>query len=214
MKPAQAVVPINHLEMKKYKITEIFYSIQGEGYNAGTAAIFIRFAHCNLNCHFCDTDFRQNFQLTADGINYAIKELVKDKIPLLIILTGGEPMLQADKELLTSLKSLASWVKICIETNGTIIPEQEVLDNLDWITVSPKDTWEDKKWKLRAGDELKLVYDDQDLNKYYEDTEFMNYYLQPMDLDGIQNLGKTVRAVLDNPMWHVSMQQQKIWNIR
>ena len=123
-------------------------------------------------------------------------------------------MLQVDKELLTSLQTLQSFVKLCIETNGTIIPEQEVFDLLDFITVSPKDTWEDKEWILKAGDELKLVYDNQDLYKYYSETEFPHYYLQPMDMGGFTNQGEVIEAVLKYPYWRISTQQQKSWNVQ
>lgn len=123
--------------MKTYKINEIFYSIQGEGHWAGSPAVFVRFAGCNLNCSWCDTDHSPQRELTAEEIESEIQDAMPDVSVdslehIVVVLTGGEPLLQVDTELLDALFPL----DIHLETNGTIpLPSTEYFS---WITVSPK----------------------------------------------------------------------------
>lgn len=183
-----------------YRINEIFYSIQGEGYWTGMPAIFIRFAGCNLKCPWCDTDHAHYEFMYIEQI---LKEL--EKYPCKnIILTGGEPALQVDKSLLLQL---TVKYKIHIETNGTV--------NLDllspfihWITVSPKEPYE--LLAQKRGHELKVVYEGQDLRKY-DNLNFLSRYLQPLSNENIQ---ETIEKVKEDPRWSLSLQTHKWTNIR
>jgi len=191
--------------MKKYKINEIFYSIQGEGFHAGRAAVFIRFSGCNLNCDFCDTNFESFAEMTLEEI------IVKaEKYPFkFIVLTGGEPMLQVDRKLLMELRNRE--FEIAIETNGTIKIPDSLSWMINWITVSPKEF----PTKQDSGSEIKIVFDY--FNQYlseYEKMDFEHFYLQPMDgKDIVKNRKLTAQAVMTNPKWKVSIQMHKILGI-
>jgi len=189
--------------MKKYKINEIFQSIQGEGRFTGHSAIFIRFAGCNLNCSFCDTEFETYKEYNAADILAKINMFNSD----IIVLTGGEPALQVDAELLQVLR-LREKIKIHIETNGTI----NLSPWFNWVTVSPKN----KTFKQISGGELKLLYDGtQDLDFYYINTTFREYYLQPlMDENYEKNLQATIKAIKNHSEWHLSLQIHKLINIK
>ena len=180
------------------KINEIFYSIQGEGYWTGTPAVFIRFAGCNLNCSFCDTDFSYKLDLTMAEILLMLGEYPTNHI----VLTGGEPALQIDNEFVGALRNKGYYIQI--ETNGT----QELPNNLNWITISPKENWE-----IKIGNELKVIYQGQILEQY-EDTDFDFYYLQPCEIEGKMNIEETIKIVKNNPKWKLSIQTQKLLKIR
>lgn len=179
-----------------YKINEIFHSIQGEGRYTGYPMIFIRFSGCNLKCDFCDTDFH-NYKL------YSITD-IKEKIYKYdcnrICFTGGEPTLQLNRELIDELKHLGYILHI--ETNGT----RDIPDGIDWITISPKENW-----KIKKGDELKVVYYGQDLDQF-DNVDFKYKYLQPMDGKG-NFLPSTIDKCKKSD-WLLSIQTQKIMNIR
>lgn len=177
------------------KINEIFYSIQGEGFWTGTPAIFIRFAGCNLDCIFCDTDHSCKYTISVRRLVEKIKQYKCKHI----VLTGGEPALQINNEFIRLLIGEGYYVQI--ETNGT----RELPNNLDWITISPKADWE-----VKTGDELKVVYQGQDLGKY-ENADFKYYYLQP---ESEVNITETIEAVKENPKWKLSIQTQKLLKIR
>ena len=208
---------------KTYKIKEIFYSIQGEGFHSGTPALFIRFTGCNLwsgkeedkhkaICRFCDTDF-----LGTDGTNggiYSSDELIETISQLssvsqckFIILTGGEPLLQLDEELISAFKT--SGYYLALETNGTI----KALAGLDWITVSPK---AGTILQQTSGNELKLVYPQKGLTpSEFEDYKFEHFYLQAKDDKNLQNnIKSTLKYCLDHPKWKLSLQLHKILNIQ
>ncbi len=194
--------------MKKYKINEIFYSLQGEGYFTGVPAIFIRFSGCNLKCPFCDTNHLTYKEMTAEDV---AKEI--SKYPAYnIVLTGGEPTLFADKDFIDTIKGNHY---ITIETNGT----HEVPQGVDWITLSPKfDVCGDMaKVTIPLCDELKVVYNGQDLSKYDEIQTNLRF-LQPMDCgDSEKNkyiIKQTIQACLENPKWRLSLQTHKILDIR
>lgn len=211
--------------MKKYAFKEIYYTLQGEGLHAGRAAIFARFSGCNLwsglekdrefaICQFCDTDF-----WGVDGENggkYNSAELI-DIIRLLwphhdvrtfIVFTGGEPALQLDQALVDTLHQ--NNIEIAIETNGTL----ELPKGIDWITVSPKSGTE---LKLKAGNELKLVYpQDGQKPEDFQNYNFDNWYLQPMDSEGLQekNTALCIDYCLRHPQWKLSVQTHKILGLK
>ena len=208
----------------KYRIKEIFFTQQGEGRNTGKDFIFVRFSGCNLwsgqekhrasaICKFCDTDF-----YGTDGINggkYQAKELIK-KIKSLwisadsqirVVLTGGEPLLQVDKGLISALKK--ENIYIAVETNGTL----EAPDGIDWICMSPKANTE---IKLRKGSEVKVVYPQKNLNPdNFNVLDFKNFYIQPMDSENYEdNVSQSVKFCMQNPNWKLSLQTHKILGIR
>jgi len=191
-----------------YNIVEIFHSVQGEGARAGIPHIFIRFGNCNLRCEWCDTDFLNYEEMTAEKI---IKEV--EKFPCKnVILTGGEPMLN-DLWPLRRLFNQRGY-HISIETNGTI-PIDEGL--IDWICVSPKDQlYPNTKIKQKTGNELKCVYVGQDLSLYDDLVSgFDNLFLQPCYIESEsvewngRNFAQTESLVKMNPTWRLSLQTHK-----
>lgn len=187
-----------------YNITEIFYSLQGEGRNTGMAAWFIRFAGCNLSCSFCDTDYSPKLNLGESHIIDLIsmeKENCKN-----VILTGGEPSLQNLKPILLELKKQGFYV--AIETNGTndlLRYRREGL--LDWVTVSPK------VLPIKVDciiDEIKVVWPSPIL-KQCEAIEARYHYLQPCDDKNKEsNTKEVIDIVKQNSIWRLSLQTQKI----
>ena len=196
--------------MKKYKVNEIFYSLQGEGYFVGTPAVFVRFSGCNLRCPFCDTQHAKHTEMTISEI---VAEI--DRYPAeTVILTGGEPSLVVDKEMVEAIKAGHRFV--AIETNGT----HQLPDNIDWITLSPKfdvEGQEDAKVVISLCDELKVVYRGQDLSQYDGIATNLRF-LQPIDTgnDAMNRsiCAATVRACLENPKWRLSLQIHKLLNIK
>ena len=151
--------------MKIYKVNEIFYSLQGEGANAGTPAVFVRFAGCNLRCPFCDTDFDSYTEMSADEIADEVGQYPAD----FVVLTGGEPSLQVDENLVAVLRSRD--LVIAIETNGT----HPLPYDIDWVTLSPK---EGSQIVLTEADEVKVVYVGQDVEPYLN-IPADHHFLQP-----------------------------------
>ena len=196
--------------MKKYKVNEIFYSLQGEGYFVGTPAVFVRFSGCNLRCPFCDTQHAKHTEMTISEI---VAEI--DRYPAeTVILTGGEPSLVVDKEMVEAIKAGHRFV--AIETNGT----HQLPDNIDWITLSPKfdvEGQEDAKVVIPLCDELKVVFRGQDLSQYDGIATNLRF-LQPIDTgnDAMNRsiCAATVRACLENPKWRLSLQIHKFLNIK
>lgn len=200
--------------MKRYSINEIFLSIQGEGANAGKTAVFVRFSGCNLHCPFCDTKHEARYLFTADEIVDAITRLWKDQtIDPFVVLTGGEPTLQVDADLICKLHR--SHAYIAIETNGTL----PVPCTIDFITVSPKaDFVKQTTWPTDA-DELKLVFDGTtNPNVWFTRIKAKHYFLQPCDTGNEKKNSeiteKLFNFVLLNPVWKISLQMQKILNVR
>lgn len=180
------------------KVNEIFYSIQGEGSFTGTPAVFIRFSGCNLKCPFCDTQHQSGQMMTNEQI---LSEVGKYPSKV-VVLTGGEPGLQIDDALLIGLSNMHKY--ICIETNGTVeLPEV----GLNWITCSPK---EGSEIVIDGIDELKVVYTGQDMTQY-DKYKAMEYYLQPCSC---QNTEEIIEYIKANPKWKLSLQTQKILNVR
>jgi 7-carboxy-7-deazaguanine synthase len=209
-----------------YSVKEIFYTLQGEGARAGRAAVFLRFAGCNLwtglerdrhtaVCQFCDTDF-----IGTDGTcggkfadAASLARAVFAQWPdhtqgrPYVVCTGGEPLLQLDKPLIAALHS--QGFEIAIETNGTLLPPP----GIDWICVSPKANAEQK---LKRGDELKLVYPQAGAEpERYAGQDFRNFFLQPMDNAARDTNTEAVTAYcLAHPQWRLSLQTHKLMGIR
>ena len=208
-----------------YAVKEIFLTLQGEGAHAGRAAVFCRFAGCNLwsgreqdrasaICQFCDTDF-----VGTDGTlggRYASAGELADTISAqwtgkdanrYVVLTGGEPMLQLDSPLVDALH--ARGFAIGVETNGTILPPE----GLDWICVSPKGGAD---LIVRQGHELKLVYpQEKAMPEEFAGLSFERFSLQPMDgPDVIENTARAVEYCLKHPQWRLSLQTHKTLGIR
>lgn len=195
------------------RINEIFYSLQGEGRWAGTPAIFIRFSGCNLKCDFCDT----NHLLYKEYSTEEILREIKDYAPNHIVLTGGEPTLQITPKFLTALKERGYYIHL--ETNGTKELSQSLYTKLDWITCSPKF---DKIPAMARFEELKVVFDKDHIEplKEYEQIRYPleSFYLQPCDRKDEQwnqeNIIACVEYIKQHPIWKLSLQTQKILNIR
>lgn len=193
------------------KVNEIFYSLQGEGYYAGTAATFVRLSGCNLQCPFCDTTHQQGTEMTDEEIAAAVKPFPAR----LVVITGGEPSLQLTKSLVDALHSLDKYV--AVETNGT----HPIPSNVDWITLSPKDLYVGKKAKVALSivDEIKVIFDGEHQPSTYPNIMCTHaYFLQPCDTgDPVRNekiIGETIRYIKENPQWKLSLQIHKILNIR
>ncbi|MDG2523387.1 7-carboxy-7-deazaguanine synthase [Caulobacter segnis] len=203
-----------------YSVKEIFLTLQGEGGQAGKAAVFCRFSGCNLwtgreqdrakaVCTFCDTDF-----VGTDGEGggkFATPDALADAVAAawtggaddrLVVITGGEPMLQLDAPLIDALHSRGFM--IAVETNGTL-PAPE---GIDWICVSPK---ADAPVVQTRGQELKLVYPQALADPArFEHMDFERFYLQPMDgPDQLENTQKAVAYCLSHPKWRLSVQTHK-----
>lgn len=209
-----------------YTVKEIFYTLQGEGTHTGRPAVFCRFAGCNLwtgreedrataICKFCDTDF---VGVGSDGGKFrsatALADAIASRWPSLnghgqrfVVFTGGEPLLQLDTTVVSALHERG--FEVAIETNGTLEPPEGV----DWICVSPK---AGSRTVLRRGDELKLVYPQDDAQPdTYEDGDFKQFYLQPMDGPDIErNTQLALEYCLAHPQWKLSLQTHKMVGIR
>lgn len=208
-----------------YAVKEIFYTLQGEGRNSGRAAVFCRFAGCNLwtgreadrasaICAFCDTDFVGTNGggggrfASARDLASAVEQTWRGGVvsQRLVILTGGEPLLQVDEELITTLHE-ASF-EVAVETNGTIQPPA----GIDWLCVSPK---AGAPLVVTAGDELKLVYPQIGAEPtQFENLAFKHLLLQPMDdAEREANTAAAVAYCLANPSWRLTLQTHKFLGI-
>lgn len=207
-----------------FSVKEIFYTLQGEGQQAGRPAVFCRFSGCNLwtgreqdraaaVCSFCDTDFvGTDGTLGGKYSSDALADLINAQWPVqqthkLVVCTGGEPLLQLDAPLIAALH--ARQFEIAVETNGTILAPT----GIDWICVSPKSnaavvqTW---------GHELKLVYPQAEAPpERFEGLDFKYFLLQPMDgLHRAENTRAAIDYCLQNPRWQLSLQTHKILGLR
>ena len=211
-----------------YTLREIFFTLQGEGFHTGRAAVFARFSGCNLwtgreedrataTCRFCDTEF---VGVGADGGKFSTAREFADAVAShwprstsgaagerFVVCTGGEPLLQLDAEAVDALH--AHGFTVAVETNGTQVPPR----GIDWITVSPKIG---APLVLTRGDELKLVYPQEGgAPAQFEQMDFTHFFLQPMD--GANRSGTTAAAVafcLEHPQWRLSVQTHKPLGIR
>lgn len=205
---------------KTYRINEIFYSIQGEGVRAGTANVFVRFSGCNLKCSAddpesgfdCDTEFVSGIDLTGEQLLRQIAAAgFNDQGAncYSLILTGGEPTLQIDTDLIVLLRD--SGYYIAIETNGT----KELPGAVDWICVSPKSA--EHTIRIKYAHELKYVrHVGQGIPK--PSIEAANYLISPaFEADGSvrpETLRHCIDLVKHNPDWRLSVQQHKLWRVR
>ncbi|MEA3047216.1 MAG: 7-carboxy-7-deazaguanine synthase [Sphingomonadales bacterium] len=202
-----------------YAVKEIFLTLQGEGMQAGRRADFLRFAGCNLwsgreqdraeaACRFCDTDFvgldgDNGGRYEADALAAKVAELWAAGVRPLVVVTGGEPMLQLDAPLLDALH--ARGFEVAVETNGTLPAPA----GIDWICVSPKAGTEIVQ---RSGDELKLVWPQPGLDpETLAAWDFRHLLIQPMDCaDKDQALAAAIDFVMRNPRWKLSLQTHKL----
>ena len=195
-----------------WKVNEIFYSLQGEGYHTGTASVFIRLSGCNLHCDFCDTQHETGTMMSLPEI---VEQVMRYPDAPLIVLTGGEPSLWIDDDFVKGLKAMTGK-RIAIETNGT----HPLPHGIDWVTLSPKSgigNSGDSPVVLTRCDELKVVYLGQNLAQY-DNIEATHRFLQPCWTDDRQkrhiNLQATVQAVLEHPQWRLSLQIHRLLGIK
>jgi 7-carboxy-7-deazaguanine synthase (Cx14CxxC type) len=204
-----------------YAVKECFLTLQGEGMQSGSRAVFLRFAGCNLwsgreqdrataECRFCDTDF-----VGTDGEGggkFASADALANQVELLwgegraerlVVITGGEPMLQLDADLINALHKRG--FRVAMESNGTL----PAVDGLDWLCVSPKAGTDVVQ---RAGDELKLVWPQQGINPAeLENWDFDHFLVQPMDCEQRQEaLEAAIKLAMDRPKWRLTLQSHKV----
>ena len=204
-----------------YTVKECFLTLQGEGVQSGSRAVFLRFAGCNLwsgresdrataQCTFCDTDFvgtdgegGGKFASSDDLADHVERLWGKGSENRLVVITGGEPMLQLDPALVEALHDRG--FKVAAETNGTL----EATPGLDWICVSPK---AGTKVVQRSGDELKLVWPQDGIDPTeLERWSFDHFLVQPMDCEKRQAaIDAAVRLAMDRPKWRLTIQAHKL----
>ncbi len=209
-----------------YTVKEIFYTLQGEGANAGKAAVFCRFSGCNLwtgreedrsraVCQFCDTDF---VGVGPDGGKFATPGQLAESISnawrgeeypgsKLVVCTGGEPLLQIDEPFVDAVH--AAGFTMAVETNGT----RQAPRGIDWICVSPK---AGAPLVQRSGEELKLVFPQPDaMPELFEDLDFEHFFIQPMDGPVVEeNTRLAIEYCMAHPKWRTSLQTHKQLGIR
>jgi 7-carboxy-7-deazaguanine synthase len=197
-----------------YAVKEIFKTLQGEGAHAGRPAVFCRFSGCNLACTFCDTDYTGidgtdgGRYETANRLIAAIERVWQGPLARrFVVLTGGEPLLQVDTVLVDLLHERG--FEVAVETNGTL----DVPQGIDWICVSPKSR---DGLRLRAGNELKLVYPQAEVPpEAFADFAFDRFSLQPMDGPALsENTARAIAYCLAHPQWQLSLQTHKYLGIR
>lgn len=206
-----------------YKVKEIYYTIQGEGFHSGRPAVFCRFSGCNLwsgreedrskaICQFCDTNFwgtdgENGGKYSKEELAAKIKGLLPENTPKpFVVLTGGEPALQVDEDLIEALKN--QDLEIAIETNGTkLLPK-----GIDWICMSPKAGTD---IVLLKGDEIKIIIPQIGIDpKDFESLDYDHKYVQAMESDTWDdNIKHAVQYTLDNPQWKLSVQTHKYLGI-
>ncbi len=208
-----------------YAVKEMFLTLQGEGVQAGSRAVFLRFAGCNLwsgreqdraeaQCRFCDTDFvgtdgdgGGKFG-DADSLAGQVARLWGEaRERRLVVITGGEPMLQLDAALIDALH--ASDFRVAVESNGTL----PAISGVDWLCISPKAGTEVVQ---RRGDELKLVWPQAGIDPVeLESWGFRHFLVQPMDCaDGKAAMEAAVALCMERPKWRLSLQSHKVLGLR
>jgi organic radical activating enzyme len=223
--------------MKTFRVNDIFYSLQGEGRNTGRAAVFVRFAGCNLRCPFCDTEFDTFREMTAEEIVAAISQFPAR----FVVLTGGEPTLQVDEAFVDLLHQ--HGYEVAMESNGT----RPAPNNLDWLAVSPKEsprgTMNEEGGTMnedggtRLPDELKVVFDENtDPETYLLPPSLQSkaaepsasfllprenpplLYLQPCDTGDAERNARIINRCVDyikaHPQWRLSLQTHKLIDIK
>ncbi len=194
--------------MSKLRVNEIFYSLQGEGARKGSANIFVRLAHCNLECGFCDTEFESFRELAVEELLVECSHFPCKNI----VFTGGEPLLQLSGKIVSTFKRAGYY--LAVETNGTITPPK----GLDWITASPKVAEHvlAQKFKRVHVNELKYVRNkSQGIPRTTVKAD--HYYLSPEfdgDYPNKENVEHCIELVKANPKWKLSLQEHKFLKIR
>ncbi len=208
-----------------YAVKECFLTLQGEGVQAGSRAVFLRFAGCNLwsgreqdrasaQCNFCDTDF-----VGTDGVGggkFADAEGLANEVAALwgeggearlVVITGGEPMLQLDAALIDALH--ANQFRIAVESNGTL----RAVSGIDWLCISPKAGTEVVQ---RSGDELKLVWPQTGIDPAeIEQWDFEHFLVQPMDCaDAAAAVDAAIALAMERPRWRLTLQAHKLVGLR
>ena len=200
---------------RTYQVVEVFYSLQGEGMRAGTANVFVRFTGCNLTCKLeshgfdCDSTFTGGIKYTAErlvtAMNTAWPRPLAGKA---VVLTGGEPLLQVDDDLLALLRA-DQWF-IAVETNGTVEPPA----GIDWLTTSPKVA--EHALRVRTAEEVKyVIHNGMALPRVHIKTahKLVSPAWGPDALDR-STLAWCIEQVKQHPDWRLSMQQHKLWGVR
>jgi 7-carboxy-7-deazaguanine synthase len=204
-----------------YAVKECFLTLQGEGVQSGSRAVFLRFAGCNLwsgreqdraagQCNFCDTDFvgtdgegGGKFADSAQLADHVLATWGEGEDRRLVVITGGEPMLQLDRSLVDALHDRG--FRVAVESNGTL----PAVDGIDWLCISPKAGTDVVQ---RSGDELKLVWPQAGVEPAkLEDWDFRNFLIQPMDCEDRKDaLDAAIRLVMARPRWRLSLQTHKL----
>ena len=202
--------------MRTFRVNDIFFSLQGEGRNTGRAAVFIRFAGCNLRCPFCDTEFDTYTEMTDEDIVKQVSSLIPHRHSL-IILTGGEPTLQVDEAFVDLLHQ--HGFEVAMESNGT----RPAPRNLDWLTVSPKENGDARvRWYegTRIPDEIKVVFTgSQSVPPLPLEGAGgrLLLYLQPCDTGDVRRNAEITSACVEyiksHPEWRLSLQTHKLIGI-
>lgn len=196
----------------KYKINEIFYSIQGEGRLVGIPCVFVRFAGCNLDCYFCDTNHQDGKYYTKQELEAEVEKITKGDKNIYIVLTGGEPTLQ-----LKETEPLFQDYNTQIETNGT----NSIPSWIDNIAISPKTKINLNNINFEGGVSIyaKLIYEDKKsdyIKKLAHELadKGIEVYIQPLEINGEMNTKETIKFVLDNPRFKLSLQVHKLIGVR
>lgn len=208
-----------------YAVKEAFLTLQGEGVQAGSRAVFLRFAGCNLwsgreqdrataQCNFCDTDFvgtdgpgGGKFS-DAESLAGQVESLWDgDRDRRLVVITGGEPMLQLDEPLIETLH--ARGFKVAVESNGTL----PATPGIDWLCISPKAGTEVVQ---RSGNELKLVWPQEGIDPAeLESWDFDHFLIQPMDCaDVAASYDAAIALVMQRPKWRLTLQAHKVVGLK
>ena len=204
-----------------YAVKECFLTLQGEGVQSGSRAVFLRFAGCNLwsgreqdrasaQCNFCDTDFvgtdgegGGKFADAAQLADHVLATWGEGEDRRLVVITGGEPMLQLDPTLVDALHERG--FRVAVESNGTL----PAVGGIDWLCISPKAGTEVVQ---RSGDELKLVWPQEGVDPAeLEGWDFGNFLIQPMDCEAREEaLDAAIKLVMERPRWRLSLQTHKL----
>ena len=203
-----------------YSVKECFLTLQGEGMQTGRRAVFLRFAGCNLwsgreqdrataQCRFCDTDFVGTDGegggkfADAEALAKRVEDIWGEGSERMVVVTGGEPMLQLDRALIDALHDRG--FRVAVESNGTL----PAVEGIDWLCISPKAGTEIVQ---RSGDELKLVWPQTGIETNdLEDWDFRNFLVQPMDCEAREAaLQAAITLAMERPRWRLSLQTHKI----
>lgn len=188
----------------KYKVNEIFRSVQAEGANSGRQAVFVRFSGCNLKCKFCDTAHETGKEMAGEEIESEIEKLSGGDKSILVVFTGGEPCMQLKEE-----EPLGKGRRTAVETNGTL----PVPGWIDWVTVSPKTKLAPEA--LKRANEIKVLCGTfgEESMKSMEGLHCA-LYLQPMEKNGDMNVKECTEFLKSHPAWRLSVQWHKLIGVR